>query len=93
MKVNSINLQGMQLMARKQNFFQRLEIFESGMSSITHTYLRSIISPAGREVIVEDSFTGEKRNMLMFASNNYLDLANHPHVKSRVESAIAEYGC
>ncbi|MBK9571077.1 MAG: pyridoxal phosphate-dependent aminotransferase family protein [Chitinophagaceae bacterium] len=45
------------------------------------------------EVVVKDPFTGELRNMLMFASNNYLGLANHPHVKYRVSKAIDEFGC
>jgi glycine C-acetyltransferase len=93
MKINTTSLQGMQLMGRNQKFSTRLEIFEKGMATLPHTYLRTIVSPAGREVVVEDRLTGKTRNMLMFASNNYLDLANHPTVKARVQKAIEEYGC
>ena len=51
------------------------------------------MSVADREIIVKDPSSGELRNMLMFASNNYLGLANHPHVKDRVRKAIDEFGC
>lgn len=68
-------------------------MFEREMRSITHTYLRSVTSPAGREVALDDPFTGARRNMLMFGSNNYLGLANHPHVKNVVHETIRQYGC
>lgn len=79
-------------MARNHKLAFRLDLFEKEMRLITHTYLRRIISPAGKEVTVDDSFTGKHRNMLMFGSNNYLDLANHPHVKSSVQKVIQDYG-
>lgn len=93
MKAHTHGLKDMQLMARSSKFSSRLQIFEEQMGTITHTYLRSIISPAGREVMVDDPFTGERRDMLMFGSNNHLDLANHPTVRNRVQKAIREYGC
>ena len=40
-----------------------------------HLYMREVLSPADREVVVADPFTGEQRPMLMFGSNNYLGLA------------------
>ena len=56
------------------------------------TYGRLILSPTDRDVIIKDPFTGEHRNMLMFASNNYLGFANHPYIKEKVKQAIDEYG-
>ncbi|KAB7762112.1 aminotransferase class I/II-fold pyridoxal phosphate-dependent enzyme [Xanthomonas maliensis] len=55
-------------------------------------YHREIISPADRQVMVLDRCSGKARPMLMFGSNNYLGLANHPHVRARVARAIAQYG-
>jgi glycine C-acetyltransferase len=54
--------------------------------------MRRIISPADREVMVLDPYTGLRKKMLMFGSNNYLGLANHPHIRERVRKAIHEYG-
>jgi len=67
-------------------------MFTSFMSEQVLTYKRTVLSAADREVIVKDPFTGVRRDMLMFASNNYLGLANHPHVMNRVRKAIDKYG-
>lgn len=56
------------------------------------TYSRQVVSPPGREVTILDPWTGRKRQMLMFASNNYLGFANHPYVKSQVAAAMDKYG-
>lgn len=68
-------------------------MFDAFMAGRQITYMRSVASPADRAVLVKDPFTGHHRKMLMFASNNYLGLANHPHVLARVKRAIEEYGC
>lgn len=93
MHLNKQNLRSIQLLERDQKLAGRIEIFNEFMACQSLTYLRTIESAAGREVLVRDPFTGERRNMLMFASNNYLGLGNHPHVKTRVKNAIDEYGC
>ena len=54
--------------------------------------MRCISSAADREVSVIDSYTGKSKSMLMFGSNNYLGLANHPYVKEYTLRAIREYG-
>ncbi|HEX9967713.1 MAG TPA: phosphopantetheine-binding protein, partial [Solirubrobacterales bacterium] len=56
------------------------------------TYRRVVSSPADREVEVIDPVTGAPRRMLMFGSNNYLGLANHPHVRAAVAAAIDRFG-
>lgn len=54
--------------------------------------MRCITSAADREVTIVDPFTGTPKQMLMFGSNSYLGIANHPYVKERVQQAIREYG-
>lgn len=53
---------------------------------------RQIVSAADREVEVIDPFNGQRRKMLMFGSNNYLGLANHPYVLQKTREAIEQYG-
>ncbi|HSD64804.1 MAG TPA: pyridoxal phosphate-dependent aminotransferase family protein, partial [Ignavibacteriaceae bacterium] len=54
--------------------------------------MRCISSPADREIEIIDPETNSKRNMLMFGSNNYLGLANHPYIKEKVKKAIEQFG-
>lgn len=56
------------------------------------TQMRLIGSASDREVKVYDAETGEFKSMLMFGSNNYLGLANHPLVCRRAKEIIDEYG-
>lgn len=87
------NLKTIQLQVRNRKISDRLTQFRIARKLHPVTYLRTIMSVADREIIVKDPSSGELRNMLMFASNNYLGLANHPHVKDRVRKAIDEFGC
>lgn len=57
-----------------------------------HNYFRLIVSPPGREVIVREEKDQKKHKMIMFGSNNYLGLGNHPYVKSSVKEAIDAFG-
>jgi glycine C-acetyltransferase len=57
-----------------------------------HICRREIRSASDREVLVADGDAGTSRTMLMFGSNNYLGLANHPLVQERVARCIAEFG-
>lgn len=86
-------LKSLQLSERSHKLAERIALFNEYKATQQTTYLRNVVSAAGREVIVKDPFTGRLRNMLMFASNNYLGLGNHPHVKSRIKNAMNEYGC
>ena len=77
------------LLDRARNF----SAFVDAMQSQGHIlYRRKIVSPAGREVWVDDPISGQITPMLMFASNNYLGLANHPHVLAKVQQALHDYG-
>jgi len=77
-------------------FRQRASAFARYLDSMhaarQDTYLREVISPTDREVMIRDPFTSDVRHMLMFASNNYLGVANHPHVQEKVHNGIRDYG-
>jgi len=86
------DLKTFQRRTRDEKLAKRVELFKQTIPTTETTYLRTILSAADREVIVEDYLSGEQKKMLMFASNNYLGLANHPHVKARVKKAVDNYG-
>jgi glycine C-acetyltransferase len=81
---------------RKDSLRRRVDKFavflqtQAALSS--HLYMREVVSAADRAVLVKDPFTGETQEMVMFGSNNYLGLANHPYVREKVARAIAEFG-
>jgi glycine C-acetyltransferase len=84
------------LMGRGVSFKERVDLFSrllgEKFGDYQTLYMRLVTSPAGREVEVIDSATGRTRKMLMFGSNNYLGLADHPYVVERAHNAIREYG-
>jgi len=49
-------------------------------------------SRCGSRAVIFDELEGRKREFLMFASNNYLGLANHPSVIEAVVDATRTYG-
>lgn len=51
-----------------------------------YPYFRSISSAQDTEVIIEGS------KMLMFGSNSYLGLTNHPKIKEAIIKAVEKYG-
>jgi len=74
----------------------KLQMFDSFLQGLKarqeQLCMRQIVSAADREVKVIDPFDGAVRTMLMFGSNNYLGLANHPYVRQKVNEAISRYG-
>jgi glycine C-acetyltransferase len=54
--------------------------------------MRQITPPSDDTVVVLNRETGKKNSMLMFGSNNYLGLANHPYVVERVKESISKFG-
>ena len=81
---------------RRDNLNDKVSYFNSFIQELSAKHelqhLRCVTSAADREVIVEDNCTKIKNEMLMFGSNNYLGLANHPYVKRKTEEAIRKYG-
>jgi len=92
MEIRPHNLKSMHLGAKSKKLPERLAYFQQAMSELVLTCKRTVLTAAGRDVVVRDPFTGLNRTMLMFASNNYLGLATHPHVIKKVKQAIDEFG-
>ena len=92
----NFDLRDILIRGRKMNLKKKTEFFDSFIDELLNNkqmlHLRCISSPADREVKVVDSYTGEVRSMLMFGSNNYLGLANHPFVKEFVQKIIEKFG-
>ena len=92
MLTKNTDLKTVQKIAQNEKLWKRVESFKNLIPTKETTYLRIVASAADREVVVEDPFSGKPQKMLMFASNNYLGLANHPHVNNRVKKAVEDYG-
>ena len=92
----NFDLRDILLNGRKMKLQEKTKFFDSFINDLLFNkqmlHLRCISSPADREVKVIDSYTGETKSMLMFGSNNYLGLANHPYVKEFVCKKIQKYG-
>jgi glycine C-acetyltransferase len=80
----------------KLGLAQRIDRFQQFMDTSVNCqrqlYLRTVVSAADREVLVTDPYSTEPRKMLMFGSNNYLGLANHPRVRERAMKALRDFG-
>jgi len=91
----NFDLRQMLLKGRSMRLDQKAAFFGRFMSDLQEAgenlCMRCITSPTDREVVVVDPATGKPKKMLMFGSNSYLGLANHPTVKARVEEAIRTY--
>lgn len=92
----NFDLRSILLAGRNQSLAARTVLFDDFVDSLRgkdeFLQMRCISSAADREVRVVDPMTKSIRAMLMFGSNNYLGLANHPRVRDRVKQAIDEYG-
>ncbi|MBL1213808.1 MAG: aminotransferase class I/II-fold pyridoxal phosphate-dependent enzyme [Ignavibacteriae bacterium] len=92
----NFDLRQLLIMGRKENLKERTKFFESFINNLQKNkelqHLRCILSPSDREVFVKDRYTGKTKKMLMFGSNNYLGLANHPYVIEITKSAASKYG-
>lgn len=55
-------------------------------------YRRPLASPSANRVIIDDDFTGKKKEMIMMGSNNYLGITSHPKVKKKAQEIIEKYG-
>jgi glycine C-acetyltransferase len=92
----NFNLRDVLKNGRQMFFADRINTFSHFMSELSgnqqNFYMRQVTSAADREVEVIDPLTKRKKRMLMFGSNNYLGLGNHPYVRKKVRKAIKKYG-
>ncbi|MBT8380742.1 MAG: pyridoxal phosphate-dependent aminotransferase family protein [Ignavibacteriaceae bacterium] len=92
----NFDLRDVLLRGRKMNLNSRTNFFGSFIKDLMINkqmqHLRCVSSAADREVKVIDHYTGELKSMLMFGSNNYLGLANHPYIKEYVCRIIKKQG-
>ena len=56
-----------------------------------HFLERILETSSGSHVIIQDPYTGGKREMIMMASNNYLGLTTHPKVVEAGLKAMKKY--
>jgi glycine C-acetyltransferase len=79
-----------------QDLFKKTEVFwqyKLDMESKGYIrYRRPLASPSAHRVIIDDDFTGKKKEMIMMGSNNYLGLTSHPEVKKKAQEIINKYG-
>lgn len=82
--------------SKQLSFEQRLLFFEKFIENLKGSkqlnFHRIVTSSSDRKVSVIDPCTENEKELLMFASNNYLGLANHPYIKEKVKSSIEKYG-
>jgi glycine C-acetyltransferase len=57
-----------------------------------NTYRRTLVGSNGHRVTIRDPYTGQLREMVMMASNNYLGLTTHPRVVEAGRVANEKYG-
>ncbi len=92
----NFDLREILLKNRKLNLSARAKFFESFINKLKdneeHQHFRIIDSPASREVKVWDDYSKVFRKMLMFGSNNYLDLANNRYVIEKTQRYLDIYG-
>lgn len=55
-------------------------------------FSREGMGPVDAQMQYKDLHSDDFRSVLVFGSNSYLGLANHPYVKSKVVAAVEKYG-
>jgi len=92
----NFDLRDILLKGRKMNFQKKIDFFSEFIDGLKSRkemqHMRCITSAADRQVDVIDSYSGHVKPMLMFGSNNYMGLANHPYIKEYVAGIINKFG-
>lgn len=91
--IKSVNFANLHHELKDKNILDRGKLFYEKLKplEVSSQYFRKIISPMGREIeIIEDD--GKRRKMVMFGSNNYLGLANHPKLSEKIDNYVKAYG-
>ncbi|MFF7259364.1 aminotransferase class I/II-fold pyridoxal phosphate-dependent enzyme [Streptomyces sp. NPDC008159] len=81
---------------RDRDLFAKTRSFRSYLRGREQQHLywygMPLRSRSSNRAVIFDELTGREREFLMFASNNYLGLANHPRVVEAVCDATRAYG-
>jgi glycine C-acetyltransferase len=81
---------------RDRDLFAKTRSFQAfhskRKSEHLHWYGMPLESACKNRAIIFDELAGRRREFLMFASNNYLGLANHPRVVEAICDATKAYG-
>jgi glycine C-acetyltransferase len=92
----NFDLRKMLMKGKNLRLNERVQFFDGFLRDLENSHeglcMRRVVSAADREVTVLDPYSQQPRTMLMFGSNNYLGLANHPYVREHVQKAIKRYG-
>ena len=92
----NFDLRQILLRGRTLRLQEKAKFFDSFLKELGGAHenlcMRVITSPANRTVKVLDPYNRNIREMIMFGSNNYLGLADHPYVIEKALQAIREYG-
>lgn len=79
-----------------EDLFKKAEVFwQYGLDMASKGYIRyrrPLASPSAHRVIIDDDFTGKKKEMIMMGSNNYLGITSHPRVMKIAKENIDKYG-
>jgi glycine C-acetyltransferase len=90
------NLRDILLKGRNVRLQERVALFSDYCDELVRGnrsfYMRRVMTPSAREVDIIDPVTNRRKSMLMFGSNNYLGLANHPVVRQKVIDAVDKFG-
>ncbi|MFJ9538359.1 aminotransferase class I/II-fold pyridoxal phosphate-dependent enzyme [Streptomyces sp. NPDC101225] len=81
---------------RSSDLFAKTRSFRSYLrrreAEQLYWYGMPLRSRCGNRAVIFDELAGREREFLMFASNNYLGLANHPEVMDAICDATRTYG-
>jgi len=79
-----------------RDLFKKTEVFwqyKLDMESKGYIrYRRPLVSPSANRVVIDDDFTGKKKEMIMMGSNNYLGITSHPKVVKIALENLQKYG-
>jgi glycine C-acetyltransferase len=92
----NFDLHDILLLGRELRLTERAEFFAQFIDDLStnnkFVYRRCINGVMGREVTIINEENNTSKSFIMFGSNNYLGLADHPYVKARVKAAVDTYG-
>ena len=80
-----------------RDVFYKTYLFHEGIrkglwENRVYMFERTMIGPMGNRVRILDPYSGQERDMIMMAGNDYLGLSNHPRMVEAARRATEKYG-